>query len=191
MIIRKYLLTAAALLTLIAGGFSDAGARKIKTKLPTKYSSRAAAGDSGKSGSGTIISRDDTTSHFNDADRKIRFYGFDKTASSKTESFFVVNGTDSILTSMTIEITYYDMKRRQLHRRDVNIACDIPANETRRIDTTTWDTQQSFYYIKSVKPRRQATPFDVVIKLKSVTVLTAEDSVVDQGVKAIPARSGD
>lgn len=190
MIIRKYLLTAIMLLSLIAGGFSDADARKIKTKLPTKYTNQT-AGDSDKSVAGTIIARDDTTSHFNDADRKIRFYGFDKTASSKTESFFIVNGTDSILTSMTVEITYYDMKHRQLHRRDVDIVCDIPANETRRIDTPTWDTQRSFYYIKSVKPRRQATPFDVVMKLKSVTVLTAEDSVVDQGVEAIPSRSGD
>lgn len=189
--LRKYLLTAAALLSFLAGGCSDADARKIKTKLPTKYSNRAAACDSGKSEAWTTISRDDSTSNFNDADRKIRFYGFDKTVVSNTESFFVVNGTDSILKSMTIEITYYDMKRRQLHRRDIDVVCDIPANETRRIDTPTWDSQKSFYYIKSVKPRRQATPFDVVMKLKSVTVLTAEDSVVDQGVEAIPSRSGD
>ena len=100
----------------------------------------------------------------------IRFYGFDKTVSSSTESFFISNGFKSALSGMEIRITYTDMKGRQLHKRTVKIDTPIPAAETMRTDVKSWDTQKSFYYHKSVKPKRQATPFDVKVELLSVTL---------------------
>ena len=100
----------------------------------------------------------------------IRFYGFDKTVGSNTESFFTSNGLKKTLVGMEIMITYTDIKGRQLHRRTVKLDCDIPAEETKRIDIKSWDTQRSFYFHRSLKPKRQATPFDVKIELLSVTL---------------------
>ena len=100
----------------------------------------------------------------------IRFYGFDKTVGSNTESFFISNGLKEALYGLEIRLTYTDMKGRQLHRRTVSIDTSIPAGETLRTDIKSWDTQKSFYYHKSIKPKRQATPFDVKIDLLSVTL---------------------
>lgn len=99
----------------------------------------------------------------------IRFYGFDKTAGSSMESFFISNGLKENIKGMEIQITYFDMQGRQLHKRTVNIDCDIPAGETKRTDTKSWDTQKSFYFHQSVKPKRQATPFTVKLDLLSLT----------------------
>ena len=98
----------------------------------------------------------------------VRFYGFDKTIGSSMESFFITNGLDSSIEGMEISITYYDMKGRQLHRRDTRIDCYVAAGETIRTDIKSWDTQKSFYFHRSVKPKRQATPFDVKIELVSI-----------------------
>lgn len=106
-----------------------------------------------------------------DAADKISFYGFDKTVNSNKESLFVVNGLDSCdVVGMTLDVTYLDMKGRQLHRRDVERDCDIPSGETRRIDFPTWDTQKAFYYHKSSAPKKQATPFNVKVSLKSLRI---------------------
>ncbi|MDE6342806.1 MAG: hypothetical protein K2K93_10850, partial [Muribaculaceae bacterium] len=100
-----------------------------------------------------------------DMEKAIRFYGFDKTATSGVESFFIINGLDSTLMKIGVDILYLDMKGRELHRRECLIDCTVPARETRRVDVKTWDTQRSFYYHKSARPKRQATPFDVKIEL--------------------------
>lgn len=100
----------------------------------------------------------------------IRFYGFDKTIGSNTESFFISNSLLSTLSGLEIQITYTDMKGRQLHKRTVRIETEIPPRETIRTDIKSWDTQKSFYFHKSVKPRRQATPFDVRIEIISVNI---------------------
>lgn len=100
----------------------------------------------------------------------IRFYGFDKTVTSTVESFFIVNGLKDDIKGMEIQVTYFDMQGRQLHKRIVNIVCDIPAGETKRTDTKSWDTQKSFYFHQSVKPKRQATPFTVKLDLISLVL---------------------
>lgn len=100
----------------------------------------------------------------------IRFYGFDKTVGSSMESFFISNGLDDAISELEIDITYTDMKGRQLHRRSVKLDCSIPPKETMRTDIKSWDTQKSFYFHQSVKPKRQATPFAVKIDLLSVTL---------------------
>ncbi len=143
-------------------------ARKIKTRhsIPkqTEKSIEAESQDS-------IISLSSDSIIFVDKIRPaIRFYGFDKTVGSSLESFFIVNGLNDCIKGMEILITYFDMQGRQLHKRTVNIECDIPAGETKRTDTKSWDTQKSFYFYQSVKPKRQATPFTVKLDLLSLTL---------------------
>lgn len=101
---------------------------------------------------------------------QIEFLGFDKTLSSKIESFFISNNTDCILESVTIEIEYLTLDSRQLHKRYEQIFYTIPPGETRKIDIKSWDKQKSFYYHLSAKPRRQATPFTVRIIPLSCTL---------------------
>lgn len=156
-----------------------ADARKIRTKLPVKYVEAKSDMESPEPGGRIIINENDSAGIFDRINAKIRFYGFDKTVGASKESFFIINGSDTTLTSAIVEITYFDMHRRQLHQATMPIDCIIPAGETRRVDIKSWDTQKSFYFHQSAKPRRQATPFDVTIRLKSVTLFAGEESVID------------
>ena len=147
-----------------------AEARKIRTKhtiqKTTEKQTMAATAEPPR-----IISMESDSIAFCDSIRPaIRFYGFDKTVTSNVESFFISNGLDTPARGLELRITYTDMKGRQLHKRSVKLDCGIPAGETMRTDIKTWDTQKSFYYHKSVKPKRQATPFDVKVELLSVTL---------------------
>lgn len=98
----------------------------------------------------------------------IRFYGFDKTLTSSSESFFISSSLTDTVKNVVITLTYSDMQGRRLHKREVSIRCLLPPGETIRQDIRSWDTQKSFYYHKSAPPRRQATPFKVRIELKAV-----------------------
>lgn len=154
--------------------FFGASARKIRTKLPTKYTVVEVGKEIDKDSVGQpqsiTIEENDSTCNFNEIRVKIRFYGFDKTVTSQKESFFISNGLDKTLTGVEVEITYFDMKKRQLHQRLVPVECEIPPGETRRVDVKSWDSQKAFYFHQSAAPRRQATPFDVRLRLKSVTL---------------------
>lgn len=159
------ILTAAAIII----SSQHAEARKIKSSHPIKrINARQQRGE--ESAKDSIILITDSMPISNEIAEKIQFYGFDKTISSSSESFFIVNGLDMPLSGMEIEISYFDMKGRQLNSQNVKIDCDIPAGETRRLDIKSWDIQKSFYYFQSAKPKRQATPFDVKIKLLSVKI---------------------
>lgn len=98
------------------------------------------------------------------------FSGFDKPLSSVRESFFITNTTDCRLINLNIDIEYITLDSMQLHKRTVEIPCDIPPGETRKIDIKSWDNQKSFYYYKSAKPRRNATSFDVRFYPISITL---------------------
>ena len=117
-----------------------------------------------------IIEENDSTFNFDEIREKIRFYGFDKTVTSQKESFFISNRLDRQAAAFEIEITYFDMQHRQLHQRLVQVECEIPPGETRRVDVKSWDTQKAFYFHQSAAPRRQATPFDVRLRLKSLSL---------------------
>ncbi|MDE6009181.1 MAG: hypothetical protein K2G90_08245 [Muribaculaceae bacterium] len=91
----------------------------------------------------------------------IKFAGYDKQATSRRETFHVINESAADLKKALIEIIYKDMKGRMLHKRKVNVVCDVPSGETRITDIPTWDTQFSFYYYLSNKPRRIASPYMV------------------------------
>lgn len=147
-------------------------ARKIKTRhsIPKETRSSSAIDTAAVSGIVTISIVSDSIAFCDTVRPAVRFYGFDKTITSTQESFFISNGLDKAIKSLEILITYSDMKGRQLHKRTVSLDCDIPSGETKRTDIKSWDTQKSFYYHKSLKPKRQSTPFDVHLDIISVTL---------------------
>lgn len=154
---------------------SPSEARKIKTRYAIPKRQEQSNPEQNKTGDRIILTADSLAVY--DSIRKaVRFYGFDKTVASNLESFFINNGLDSDIEGMEIDIFYNDMKGRRLHRRNVNLDCSIPAGETIRTDIKSWDSQKSFYFHQSVRPKRQATPFDVKIELTSLTLSSPEDS---------------
>lgn len=155
--------------------------RKIRSKLPVKIKSVNPENERKQEDLFTTYTDNDSTQEFEKLKNLIRFYGFDKTVNSGSESFFIVNGTDSTVVRMRIEITYYDMQKRQLHQRTAEFDCEIPPHETRRKDIRTWDTQKAFYFHQSARPRRQATPFDVTTVLKSVSFKEGPDKQKSPG----------
>ena len=95
---------------------------------------------------------------------QITVSGYDKPLRSYGESFFVTNVTRQRLSAVILDIQYLDLQGRQLHNRRVAVAADIPAGETRRVDISSWDKRQTFYYHLGPKPRtRGVTPFTVRI----------------------------
>ena len=150
-----------------------AEARKIKTKHTIPKQSEKATKSISQEPTDSIISlTTDSLTFVEIIHPAIRFYGFDKTVTSSMESFFISNALNSEIKGMDIQITYLDMKGRQLHKRNAHIDINIPPHETMRTDIKTWDTQKSFYFHQSAKPKRQATPFDVKIDLLSLTLPT-------------------
>lgn len=156
---------------LLLGGLTfTANGRKIRTKHSVPKKTEKALADENAEERPRISLASDSIAFCDSVRPAIRFYGFDKTINSTNESFFISNGLKGPLTGMDVQITYYDMKGRQLHKRNVRIDTAIPAGETIRTDIKSWDSQKSFYFHKSAKPRRQATPFDVKIELLSVSL---------------------
>lgn len=115
-----------------------------------------------------VVLKADTTPEWKSIAERIRFSGFDKTPSSNKESFFITNSTDSTLRGVRVEIEYTDLNGRELHRRSMDIECDIPSSDTRRVDIPTWDLQHAFRHYRCAATRRPTTPFRVSVILQSV-----------------------
>lgn len=97
-----------------------------------------------------------------------QFSGYEKTLRSSKESFFITNRSDSTVNRLAIEITYKDIKGRPLDTRQVEFDVYLPAGETRRVDLSSWDKQNVFYYHRSPMPRStRATPYRVNIRMKA------------------------
>lgn len=92
---------------------------------------------------------------------QISFSGFDKKLNSSTESFFVTNSTNRILTAIMLSIEYLTPDGRQLDKKYHEIKCNIPPGNTRKLDVRSWDTQHSFYYVKSAPAKASGSPFIV------------------------------
>lgn len=106
----------------------------------------------------------------NNLDRYLHLSGYDKPISAARETIHATNLTDTItITAIECEITYLDRQHRQLHKRTVTIHDNIKPLQTEMLSFSSWDLQRSFYYIRSTKPRRQATPYDVSFKILSIT----------------------
>ena len=110
----------------------------------------------------------DTITH--GLDCVVHLSGYDKPITASRETLHAENLTDSlVITSVECEITYLDNQRRQLHKRTVTLRDEIKPGQTEMLSFPTWDIQRSFYYRLSVKPRRQATPYDVQFNILSIT----------------------
>ncbi len=103
--------------------------------------------------------------------KKFRFFGFDKPVASSKESFFMTNASEIDIVGIEIEIEYLTTDLLSLHKRTVLIDYEIPSGETRKIDIKSWDEQESFYYCQSVRPHRQATPFEVRFNVISYYII--------------------
>ncbi|MDE5799585.1 MAG: FxLYD domain-containing protein [Paramuribaculum sp.] len=93
---------------------------------------------------------------FSPGDSVVSLSGYDKPLRSRRETFFVTNASARSISAIDVTLEYFDSSGRQLHRRTITIPVDIPAGETRKVDTPSWDTQLTFYYRES-PPARVAT----------------------------------
>lgn len=169
--IRRILFTAGTVAALIAPGCPCAFARKQKLKVDVDKNVRTVAeADSMVQGSLTICSPC-VPCNGGYGTEQVRMTGFDKRADSRSESFFVTNTTDRELVSFRFTVAYYTLDGRQLHWREEEMDCSIPPGETRKFDIKSFDTQKSFYYHKSVAPkRRKATPFKVALGIVCISL---------------------
>lgn len=92
---------------------------------------------------------------------QISFSGFDKPQGSSSESFFITNGTDRMMTGITLYIEYLDQSGRMLHKQMLNLSCAIPPGETRQVNYKSWDRQNTFHYILSPASKRGGEAFTV------------------------------
>jgi hypothetical protein len=102
-----------------------------------------------------------------------RISGYDKPLRSRRETFFASNlDGGGRISRVAVTITYLDASGRMLHSRNVSVPCDIPEGETRNLSIPSWDSQQSFYFVRSTVPSRaqQATPYDVKIAVDTVFI---------------------
>ena len=96
--------------------------------------------------------------------------GFDKPLYSVKETFLVTNKLSRRISSITLTINYIDTANRVFNSRTVTVDCSIPSGTTRQLSIKSFDTQKSYYYIRSRRPRAQSTPFQVAITVDSVTL---------------------
>lgn len=95
--------------------------------------------------------------------------GYEKPLRSTRESALFSNHSERPIRGLSLDLSYTDMKGRELHRRSVKLECDIPPHATRQIYWPTWDRQFTFYYHRSPKPRRGlATPYNVSCRVDTI-----------------------
>ena len=149
---------ACALLLIPASG---ADARKVVTKITAP-----AISDS------VLNSRIRTYPHhlteFDRVNDNLTFIAYDKKASSDKETFFIDNGSDVALSFLEVEISYFNLQGKAIHKRTVELNQLIPAHETRKADIPSWDRQKSFHYVNSVPSAKgNSTPYTVRFRLLS------------------------
>lgn len=108
---------------------------------------------------------------------KVRLNGYDKPLNSRLESLFVTNSLKSDIIALKITLTYTDLRGRTLHKTTRLVKTDIPVGSTRRIQFQSWDTQNSFYYRHSRRPRTaNVTPYDVSCQVDTcITIRLSPD----------------
>lgn len=94
--------------------------------------------------------------------------GYDKPLNANKESVFIINGLEYDIEGISVTITYLDKSGRQFTTREVDINIHIPTGETRQAYFPTWDRQNSFYYVRSRRPRAQATPYTITCRVTKV-----------------------
>lgn len=143
-----------------------AGEKKINTRLKTeristKDKAEKKTDDEMTAGSFMVASQCADCNKGYTLDQ-IVMSGYDKPLTSAQETFFITNNTDRILSGLTLYVEYLTLDGRQLDKRFIKLSCAVPPGETRIAKIPSWDTQKSFFYEKSARPKRQATPYKVV-----------------------------
>ncbi len=119
------------------------------------------------------IARSETVAEAVDAvgnqDSLVVISGYDKPLRSSKETLFATNRSDRALQRMALTIAYYDTQGRLIHKRSCMLPARIPAGESRQLSFSSWDIQQSFYYLNSRKPKVSgAVPYDIAVKVDTL-----------------------
>lgn len=93
---------------------------------------------------------------------------YDKPLRSSQETLFITNNSVTSLKMVSLEITYLTVNGEMLHRRAVNLPCEIPPGQTRQLAFRAWDRQQAYYHHSTrVTPRSpKAIPYRIEIKVE-------------------------
>ena len=109
---------------------------------------------------------------FSPSDASVLLSGYDKPLHSSVESIFVSNRLDKEVSEITLRIVYTDTQGRQLHEVTRSLPASVPPGETRRLQFSSWDRQNTFYYVGGRKPRTaNVSPYDVKCFVNKVVVL--------------------
>lgn len=104
---------------------------------------------------------------FEEVAKRLTFLGYDKKTSSAKESFFVENGSETPLSSIELEITYFTTAGKQIHKRTVELKEAFTPGDSKKVDIPSWDTQKSFHYLKSTPSKNGSTPYSVRFRVLS------------------------
>lgn len=157
--LRLHLILPAIILALGLAA-SSVEARKVTTRLKAPTTTKEQRRESRK-----VTTRD--TEEFDSVRNNLTFMGYDKKTSAAKETFFVDNSSDTSLSALELEISYYNSTGKLIHKRKVEIKENLPAKETRKVDIPSWDTQKSYHYEKSVPSTKGSTPYTVKFKVVS------------------------
>lgn len=111
----------------------------------------------------TNIGEWENISSINFTHETIRFSGYEKEVNSNKETFLITNKSPLPIIRIKFEIIYKDKSNRMLHSREITKECNIPSQETRKIDIPSWDSQHTYYYYLGNQPKKIATPYKVEI----------------------------
>lgn len=150
-----------ALLIFMIPAVLPSGAKKTSMKMKTPDSITRMAQKRKNSYNAEPVQADSLT--FAAVAPHITFSGFDKPYNGRRETFLVSNGSDRHISGLEIRIVYLDLQDRMLHSRDEEIMINIPSGETRQVSLKSFDSQSTYYYIKSRPPRSGGQPFYVKI----------------------------
>lgn len=96
--------------------------------------------------------------------------GYEKPVQSRKESFHLTNASDYTVKGIEVDIVYLDYTGAELHRRNVKLKCDVPPCSTRMLWFKAWDVQNRFYYQNGPKPRKEAYPYNVSMRIVEAIV---------------------
>ena len=159
---KLFLSAALAAAMAIFTALSGADARKVSTRLRAPESSKSKI-------SSSLKTYPHHATEFERVSENLTFMAYDKRAGADKETFFVDNGSSSDLSLIEVEISYFNVAGKQIHKRTVELSQTFPAKETRKVDIKTWDTQKSFHYINSTASSKGSTPYTVRFKVISYT----------------------
>lgn len=99
---------------------------------------------------------------------RVAISGYEKPLRSNKETLHVTNAdTARVLVSVVLEIAYIDVDGNLMHRREVDLDCDIYPGETKMLACRSWDVQNRFFFAGGPRPRTAAYPYTISLKVLS------------------------